>query len=388
MSQNPSALNHVRIVDLTDEKCIYGAKLLADLGADTVRPEVTTGDPLRRRGPFDSQSQESLWFSFFCTNRRFFKVEPAQEADRIGLYQLVCHADIVLISPDHALSSCLDFDEVLQDSPNLIVVECSSFGPRGPWKDFLTTELISSALGGAAAPTGDFDTPPLKLTGDIVYMLSGVYTAIAAMAALNYRRDKQLGQKVAVSAHECIASSLEHVLMWYFYGRYFPNARGASLERRGSLHWTDMYHIMAAKNGSIMVTPTPNIDAQLAWLVEEDSYEDLLDPIYDEPGNRRAWLIRMMEILRNWVATKDVESLFFDAQKRHSPYGWVQKIDEVAKNPQLRARGWWNDYAIGDRSVRGVGSPYRFSSTPVKTLASTRIDRTENVLAEIGWVDS
>ena len=41
------ALHGVRIVDLTDERAIYGAKLLADLGADVVRPEPPEGDPLR-----------------------------------------------------------------------------------------------------------------------------------------------------------------------------------------------------------------------------------------------------------------------------------------------------------------------------------------------------
>ena len=44
-------LSGVRVIDLTDERGIYGAKLLADLGADVVRPEPPEGDPLRQRGP-------------------------------------------------------------------------------------------------------------------------------------------------------------------------------------------------------------------------------------------------------------------------------------------------------------------------------------------------
>ena len=42
-------LSGVRVIDLTDERGIYGAKLLADLGADVVRPEPPEGDPLRQR---------------------------------------------------------------------------------------------------------------------------------------------------------------------------------------------------------------------------------------------------------------------------------------------------------------------------------------------------
>ena len=39
----------MRVLDLTDERSIYGAKLLAELGALTIRPEPANGDPLRRR---------------------------------------------------------------------------------------------------------------------------------------------------------------------------------------------------------------------------------------------------------------------------------------------------------------------------------------------------
>ena len=47
MAATEGALSGVHILDLTDERGIYGAKLLADLGADVVRPEPADGDPLR-----------------------------------------------------------------------------------------------------------------------------------------------------------------------------------------------------------------------------------------------------------------------------------------------------------------------------------------------------
>ena len=62
------ALDGVRVLDLTDERAIYGAKLLADLGADVVRAEAEEGDPLRQRGPFHGASgaePDSLWHAFY-----------------------------------------------------------------------------------------------------------------------------------------------------------------------------------------------------------------------------------------------------------------------------------------------------------------------------------
>ena len=60
------ALTDIRVIDLTDERGIYGTKLLADLGAQVIRPESTDGDPLRQRGPFMQAETGalSLWHSF------------------------------------------------------------------------------------------------------------------------------------------------------------------------------------------------------------------------------------------------------------------------------------------------------------------------------------
>ena len=38
-------LKNLTIIDLTDERGIYGAKLLSDLGASVIRPEPRDGDP-------------------------------------------------------------------------------------------------------------------------------------------------------------------------------------------------------------------------------------------------------------------------------------------------------------------------------------------------------
>ena len=229
----------------------------------------------------------------------------------------------------------------------------------------MAPDLVAGALGGAVATTGDVDTPPLKTFGELNFVLSGAYAAIAALAGLRHVREGGGGQRVDVSVHECIASCLEHVFMWYWYHERMPKAATAALPRRGSLHWSNAYCVMPAKGGAIMVTPTPNIDNQLVWLVEDEAQEDLLDPAYQEPGNRRAFINRLMEVLRGWVAEQDVEALFFAAQERHAPYGWVLPVDKVAENPQLQARDWWTRYPLaGGDSVRGPGAPYRFSATP------------------------
>ena len=360
------ALDKLRVLDLTDERAIYGAKMLADLGAEVIRPEPPDGDPLRRRGPRDEGPEQgaSLWHAFFASSRRFVTLDLETSPGGTLLRTLVDRADVVLVSTGAFGVVEAGLDEARRRRPELVVVETSSFGPDGPWRDYLAPDLVAGALGGAVATTGDADTAPLKCFGELNFILSGAYAAIAALAAFRRVRDAGTGQAVHVPVHECIASCLEHVLLWYWYPDKMPTAGKRALARRGSLHWSNAYVVTPAKGGSIMVTPTPSFDNQLVWLIEKDAHEDLLDPKYQAPEHRRDYIRRFMEVLRNWVATRDVEELFYEAQDHHAPYGWVLPIDKVAANPQLEARDWWVDYPTATTTVRGPGAPYAFSNTP------------------------
>ncbi len=388
MTDSDGALSGIRVLDLTDERGIYGAKLLADLGADVVRPEPPGGDVLRQRGPHCEAAGEgltSLWYAYFASNRRFFTLDSDEAKLGGQLVQLAEHADVLLLCDGAFGSHLLDLAELQVQRPELVVICTSSFGPSGPWQDFLAPDLVAGALGGVAATTGDTDTPPLKGFGELNFMVSGVYGAIAALAALHDAQTTGEGQRADVSVHETLVSCLEQVLMFYWYAdRLMRPSR--VLPRQAGTHWSGAYTVMSGRNGSIMVTPTPDFDNQLAWLIEEDAHEDLIDPKYMEPENLPLRVQRTMEVLRNWVAGKDVEQLFHEAQARHCPYGWVLPIENVANNPQLAAREWYAPYQIGDIQLPSPGAPYHFSATPwqLRDMGAAGAD-TQTVLADIGW---
>jgi crotonobetainyl-CoA:carnitine CoA-transferase CaiB-like acyl-CoA transferase len=388
MTESTGALTGVHILDLTDERGIYGAKLLADLGADVVRPEPLDGDPLRKRGPHQQGSAEgetSLWHAFFASNRRFFALDPDTDEGRAQLQKLVERAEIVLVCDGAFGVEAANLEAVQSKRPELVVVDTSSFGREGPWSKYLAPDLVAGALGGFCATTGDADTPPLKAFGELNFMVSGSYIAIAALTALHHVRQTGTGQRVDVSVHECIASCLEQVFMCYWYSEFLPSKQPI-LPRRGSLHWSNAYTVMQARGGSIMVTPTPDLESQLLWLVQEDAHEDLFDEKYADPDNLAETTRRVMEVLEQWVATHDVEELFFEAQSRHSPYGWVLPLEKVADNPQLNGREWWVPYSVGGKATAGPGAPYHFSETPwsMKPYGGPGADQ-QSILADIGW---
>jgi crotonobetainyl-CoA:carnitine CoA-transferase CaiB-like acyl-CoA transferase len=380
MTEGP--LDGVRILDLTDERAIYGAKLLADLGADVVRPEPPGGDPLRQRGPRAGGDGASLWHAFFASSRRLIAIDPERHEDRATLQRLLERADIVLTCDGAFGTDLVDLGAARTAKPALVHVAISSFGDDGPWRDLLAPDLVAGALGGAVAATGTPDTTPLKTFGELNFMVSGIYAGIAALSALRHARETGEGQRVTVPVHECIASCLEQVLMMNWYGELM--GRGRVQPRQGGTHWSMAFTVMPAKGGAIMTTPMPDFDAQLAWLVEEDAHQDLLDEKYAGPENLPLYIGRMMQVMRDWVADQDPGELFFKAQDRHSPYGWVLPIERLADNPQLAARDWWVPFAIEGETVRGPGAPYRFSATPWR-YRDPVAHEADRILSELGW---
>ncbi len=365
MPDRAGPLGDVRVIDLTDDRGVYAGKLLGDLGAEVIRVEPESGDPLRERGPMHGNGA-SLWHAFFASSRQFASGDADVAAALTG------SADIVLDCERLA-----DAEALLAANPALVVVDVTSFGRSGPWRDFLAPGLVAEALGGVAATSGDTDTPPLKLYGDQYAFVAGVYAAIGALAALRHARETGEGQIVRLSVHEALCTILEHVLMWAWYHEHVPFADGPVLPRQGSLHWSSAYVVMQAIGGSIMITPTPDFSRQVAWLVEEGTGLELLDERFSDPANVAEMITLTMQTLRAWVAGKEVESFFHEAQARHHPYGWVMTTAEVAGNPQLEARDWWAEYAVGDATARGPGAPYHFSETPWRIGGGARVEATE-----------
>ena len=376
----------VRVLDLADERGIYGSKLLADLGASTIRIESSHEQGLRQRGPFNREG-ESLWYAYYASNRIIIETDIESYDGVAQLRKLVSKADIIIDTGTVNAINPAEFN-LNELNKKIVHVDVSSFGKNGPWKDFLAPDLIAGALGGSVAATGDTDTPPLKLFGDQSFLVSGTYAAIAALTGLYNSSNTGAGERIDVSVHETIASTLEHVLMFALYPGFFPWADGKVLQRRGSLHWGNAYQVVPALGGSIMVTPTPNVEKQIAWLVEEQVEEDLLDEKYMALDRRQEFVHRIMTILRKWVANKEVEPFFHEAQKRHYPYGLVMKPNEVANNPHLQERDWWQEYPTKNSTVKGPGSPYQFSRSILNkpTEQITHSTLSENILNTIGWV--
>ena len=217
MTTQPGLLDPYRVLDLTNERGHFAGKLLADLGADVIKVEPPHGDPARRRGPFVDDipgPDRSLRWLAWNTNKRSVTIDLDDPAGRDQFLQLAQSADFVLESfaPGHLDDLGLGYDALSAVNPAIILVSISPFGQTGPYRDYLTTDIVSWAMSGNMSITGESSGPPAHVSDDDQSFLhAGGDAAIGALIALTQRSRTGRGQHVDLSIQEAASRGLYQV---------------------------------------------------------------------------------------------------------------------------------------------------------------------------------
>jgi hypothetical protein len=220
-------LTGLRILELTDETGQFCGKLLGDLGADIVKIEPPGGERCRRLGPFLDDiphPERSLPFWYYNTSKRGITL-ALDTTDGSGLFRrLAATADIVLetFRPGYLASLGLDYEALSRENPRLILCALTPFGQTGPWRDYLSSDLLHMAAGGEMASSGYDDAdvpnaPPIAPGGGNAWHMGCHYACMAIMAALVYRTLSGRGQNIDVSIHEACSLTTEAQVANYIY---------------------------------------------------------------------------------------------------------------------------------------------------------------------------
>ena len=181
--------------------------LLADLGADVVKVEPPGGDLLRQIGPlFDSvnRSKRSLVLNL-----------KAAEGQAIAR-RLAAGADLVVeqFRPGVAERIGIGYTALSAVNPALVYCSISGFGQPGPGRLWAGHDLNYLAMGGYLGLMlgPGRPAPPPVLVSDLV---SGLYAAVALLAALEERRRTGRGQYIDLAMTDSVVALVAGELNQY-----------------------------------------------------------------------------------------------------------------------------------------------------------------------------
>jgi len=224
-------LKGVKIVELA--QLLPGPLLtrkLSDLGADVVKVEPPSGDPMRFFPPV--VNDRSVMFEAVNRGKRSVVLDLRESADRRRLDALIEVADVVVEGYRVGALETLGVDLKAAHArrPDLIVASVSGFGQYGPLAqlpahginvDFLTASLA------VTGHEGDY-----RLTTDVSYgvELGAMNGAVAVIAALFRSRSSGQGAWLDVSCWDASAeahrlnlcAALVDQPIWAMTGRHSP----------------------------------------------------------------------------------------------------------------------------------------------------------------------
>ena len=176
--------------------------LLADLGADVIKVEQPgTGDPFRSfKGELYSPH-----FQTYNRNKRSITIDPKKESDLCVLDRLVEGADVFIQNFRPGVADRLKVDAArLQGiNPALVYASISGFGSEGPERDRPAFDTVAQAASGFLRLLVNPEHP--RVVGPaIADAMTGFYTALGILAALNERHTTGKGRVVETSMFEAM----------------------------------------------------------------------------------------------------------------------------------------------------------------------------------------
>ncbi|GGF42014.1 CoA transferase [Aliidongia dinghuensis] len=386
MSAKNLPLTGIRVIDYSHFLAgPFMGRCLAALGAEVIKVErPREGDAGRAHGYFkDGQSgyflQQNMGKQGLCIDLR----------DKRGLELMLKLADTADVFIENYRPGALNrlglgYEALSARNPRLVYCSVSAYGHTGPYADRPGFGLIAEAMSGAMAQLGNPGEVPPLLRMPLADMYTGIHGVAAINAALLGRTSSGRGQHIDLALYDCMVSMHDYAVQRYFLsgGTDLPKQTGSTQPD------STVYGVFPAKDGNLVIAAQVD-DAwrRLALLIGGEALAR--DERFIRPASRNAHYAEAAELVRTWTLSQPSRDACLAAlEEAGVPAAPVQTIDEVVKDPQIRARGMLVEQThpvLGKVTLPNL--PFRFSDcdTTVRTPAPLLGQDNQRIAAALGY---
>ncbi|MGV0834402.1 CaiB/BaiF CoA transferase family protein [Mycolicibacterium thermoresistibile] len=347
---NALPLNGIRVLDLTEGVAQSCGRYLADLGAEVVSVEPPGGDPARRDG-----TTTSVPWALRNANKLSVTLDLDDADQRDRLRTLVRSTDIVLesLSPVLSVELGLTPDDLLAINPALVSVSITPFGRTGPYRDWIATEPVLTAMGGVLCRSGLPGRQPVLPPAGIVEQTVAVHAAWAALIAYFKRLRTGAGEKIDIAAFEAVVHGFDPG-----FGAQGSAAAGrADSFPRDRPDAASFYPFFPCADGHVRICLLAKRQwrAMFEWL---GAPAEFADPRYDTVAARFQDADRLHPLIAALFADKTRDELVAEGSARGIPIAGVLAVDDVLETKHFLETGSLVDAEIADGLRTRVPSGY------------------------------
>ena len=362
--------------------------ILSDMGAQVIKVEPPTGDPIRglSTGGTESGAQRQIDYSWESYNRgkRSITLDLKQEAGRAVLMKLLEDADVLLTNllPPARRAMGIDAETIRARFPRLIYATGSAVGQSGPESDKGGFDAITFwARGGISSTMTDPEAlhpvgAPGPAFGDALSgsMLAGGVCAAIAKRALT-------GEASSVDV------SLLNAAMWAMQ-RYTSQATDLGIERfpRPKLDKPNnlLVNNYRTKDGRFLALCMLQADKYWAPLCEAAGRPDLAaDPRYATAKLRRDNVDACLADLKALFAAKTLAEWREILARQDGQWDVVQHVGEMKDDVQVQANDYIQRVDYGDgTTIPLVSVPMQFDGAALRAKRSPELGEGSDAILE------
>jgi crotonobetainyl-CoA:carnitine CoA-transferase CaiB-like acyl-CoA transferase len=394
-----TSLAGIRVLDLS--RVLAGpwcTQTLADLGADVIKIERPgSGDDTRGWGPpflKDDAGQDTAEAAYYLgtnRNKRSVTCDISKPAGQALIRELVTHCDVFVenFKVGDMARYGLDYASLKTLNPRLVYCSVTGFGQTGPYRERAGYDYAIQGMGGLMSITGERDDlggGPQKVGVAVADLFTGMYSAVAILAALRHAEHTGAGQHVDMALLDTQVAMLANLGANYLVSGKVPG-------RAGNAHQNivpyQVFEVAAASPDAAkdyLILAVGN-DSQYAKFCEVAGRPDLaVDARFAKNQDRvrnREQLVPVLEAIMksrgkaDWLAALEAAKV---------PCGAINNLSEVFDDPQVNERGMVSAWQHPVQpELRLVSSPMKLSATPVRNELPPPLlgQHTEEVLREL-----
>jgi crotonobetainyl-CoA:carnitine CoA-transferase CaiB-like acyl-CoA transferase len=369
----PGPLSHLTILDLS--RVLAGpwcTQLLADLGATVIKIERPgTGDDTRAWGPpflkdADGHDTSEAAYYLSCNRgKQSVAVDFTQPAGQRIVRDLALQADVLIenFKVGGLAKYGLDYASIAALNPRLVYASITGFGQDGPYADRAGYDFIIQGMSGFMSVTGERDDlpggGPQKAGVAITDLMTGMYAAVAILAALAHRDRTGAGQHVDLALFDSAVAMMAVMGMNHLIAGTPPG-------RAGNAHQNIVpYQVFACSDGHLILAV--GNDGQFAkFCAIADHPEWARDERFARNESRVRHRDTLVPLVAAAIALRTQSEWLVALEAVGVPCGPINKLDQVFADPQLLARGMKLDLPHPlSGSVPQVKVPVKLSGTPL-----------------------
>jgi crotonobetainyl-CoA:carnitine CoA-transferase CaiB-like acyl-CoA transferase len=349
----------------------YAGLLLGELGARVVKVERPgAGDDTRSWGP-PFWGDESAMFLAMNAGKESIALDLSDDADRAVLEAIIDRADVVVQSfrPGRLARLGFSYEHVRDRNPDIVYCSISGFGDRGPLAQLPGYDPLIQAFAGLMAVTGEGGAPPVRVGTSIIDMGTGMWSALAIVAALRERDRRGRGTHISTSLLETGVAWLPYQLAGYLASGNEPQKMGSGLPMLVP------YQAFPTADGHVVVAAgNDGLWHRLCGALERPDLA--ADPDLATNPQRVANRERVVEELSRTLSTRSSAVWVATLRADGVPCSPVHSVGEVVDEPQVAALGLLSPVADGRiPQLRLTGMPFSFDGDrPAPKRSSPALD--------------